>query len=69
MEQNGYSDGSPAGDEPLLLVDVVGGAAASRVPLEISLAALAEEGGDPRLAAEAERLAERLRQAVSGSSA
>jgi len=48
-----------------MLVQAVGGAAASRIPLEISLAALAEEKGDPRLAAAAERLASRLQQGAT----
>ena len=53
---------SPSGDENRLLLQAVGSAATSRIPLEISLAALAEEKGDPRLAAAAERLATRLQQ-------
>lgn len=65
MGQRGYNDESPSGDEQSLLLQAVGGAAASRIPLEISLAALAEEKGDPRLAAAAERLAERLRQGAT----
>lgn len=55
----------PGGEDPILLVEIVGDAAASRVPLEISLAALAEEKGDSRLAAAAERLATRLQQGES----
>ncbi len=45
-----------------LLLQTVGSAAASRIPLEVSLAALAVEKGDRRLAAAAERLASRLQQ-------
>src|SRR6185436_7239167 len=55
----------PGGEDPILLVEIVGDAAASRVPLEISLAALAEEKGDSRLAAAAERLATRLQQGAT----
>src|SRR5215212_5735184 len=56
---------STGGEEHNVLLQAVGAAAASRIPLEISLAALAEEKGDPRLAAAAERLAERLRQGAT----
>jgi type IV pilus assembly protein PilC len=45
-----------------LLLQTVASAAASRIPLEVSLAALAVEKGDRRLAAAAERLAARLQQ-------
>lgn len=42
---------APLGDEQLTtLVQAVGAASASRVPLEVTLAALAEERDDPRLA-------------------
>jgi type IV pilus assembly protein PilC len=62
-----YDDHSeaPSRDEQSMLVHAVGGAAAGRIPLEISLAALAEEKGDPRLAAAAERLATRLQQGAT----
>jgi type II secretory pathway component PulF len=53
------------GDEQLdSLVQAVGAASASRVPLEVTLAALAEERDDPRLARVARQLAERLEQGV-----
>src|SRR5215217_1711082 len=57
--------GLPGGDKQSVLLQAVGGAAASRIPLEISLAALAEEKGDPRLARAAERLAQRLQQGAT----
>jgi type IV pilus assembly protein PilC len=65
MGQFGFNNQSPSDEEQNLLLQAVGGAAASRIPLEISLAALAEEKGDPRLAAAAERLAARLRQGAT----
>src|SRR6476660_9461439 len=65
MGQFEFHGESPSGDEQSMLVQAVGGAAASRIPLEISLAALAEEKGDPRLAAAAERLASRLQQGAT----
>src|SRR3954463_16308221 len=65
MGQLEFHDESPSGDGQSMLVQTMGGAAASRLPLEISLAALAEEKGDPRLAAAAERLAARLRQGAT----
>jgi type IV pilus assembly protein PilC len=65
MGQPDYHPESRSDEAPILLVEVVGGAAASRIPLEVSLAALAEEQGDPRLAAAAERLAARLQQGAT----
>jgi type IV pilus assembly protein PilC len=65
MGQYEFHNESPSGDEQSILVQAVGGAAANRIPLEISLAALAEEKGDPRLAAAAERLASRLQQGAT----
>src|SRR6476659_4850085 len=56
---------SNGGEEDGVILQTVGAAAASRIPLEISLAALAEERGDPRLAAAAERLAARLQQGAT----
>ncbi len=47
------------------LVQAVGTAAAGRVPLDVTLAALAEEKDDPRLAAVAGRLAARLQQGAT----
>jgi type II secretory pathway component PulF len=65
MGQYDYLPESPGNEEPILLVEIMRGAAASRIPLEVSLAALAEEKGDPRLAAAAERLAARLQQGAT----
>src|SRR6476660_1353165 len=65
MGQFEFHGESPSGDEQSMLVQAVGGAAASRIPLEVSLAALAEEQGDPRPAAAAERLAARLQQGAT----
>src|SRR6478735_2053450 len=65
MRQFEFHGESPTDDEQSMFVQAVGGAAASRVPLEISLAALAEEKGDSRLAAAAERLATRLQQGAT----
>src|SRR5690349_339918 len=48
-----------------VLLQEIGGAAAGRIPLEVSLGALAEENSDPRLAAVAERLATRLEQGAT----
>src|SRR6476660_7671453 len=56
---------SPSGEESFLLAGTIGDAAASRIPLEVSLAALAEEKSDPRLAAAAEQLAVRLQQGAT----
>lgn len=56
-------EGGTLGDEELVtLVHAVGSAAASRVPLELTLAVLAEDKDDPRLADVAHRLAIRLQQ-------
>lgn len=56
-------------DELTLLVNTVGGAAANRLPIEISLAALAEELNDRRLAAAVQRLAVRMRTGAAASEA
>src|SRR5262245_29852985 len=53
------------GEEPILLVPIVASAAASRIPLEVSRAAIAEERRDSRLAAAAEQLAARLQQGAT----
>lgn len=47
------------------IVQAVGAAAASRAPLDVTLAALAEEKDDPRLAAVAGRMAARLQQGAT----
>src|SRR4051794_17909614 len=65
MGQFGFNRQAPGDEEQNLLLQTMGGAAVSRLPLEISLAALAEEKGDPRLAAAAERLATRLQQGAT----
>jgi type IV pilus assembly protein PilC len=65
MGQYERHPGSPNADEQRLLLQSVGDAAICRVPLEVSLAALAEEKGDPRLAAAAERLAARLQEGAT----
>ena len=52
-------------DEVTAFVHAVGAAAASRVPLEVTLAVLAEEKDDPRLADVAHRLAGRLQQGAT----
>jgi type II secretory pathway component PulF len=52
-------------DEAAMLIDSIGAAAANRLPVEITLAALAEESNDRRLAAAAQRLAARLQQGAS----
>src|SRR4051812_38206978 len=65
MGPNEFQPESAGGQEHSVLLQAVGAAAASRIPLEISLAALAEERGDPRLAAAAERLAVRLQQGAT----
>ncbi len=52
-------------DQVATLVQAVGAADASRVPLEVTLAALAEERDDPRLARVARRLAERVQQGAT----
>src|SRR5689334_9588671 len=59
------SKGKLREEEANTLAQTIGGAAASRIPLEVSLAALAEERSDPRLAATARRLATRLEQGAS----
>jgi type II secretory pathway component PulF len=65
MDRNEFQPESTGRDEHNVLLQSLGDAAASRIPLEISLAALAEERGDPRLAAAAEQLAARLQQGAS----
>src|SRR5262245_43101146 len=53
-------------DEQLTtLVEAVGGAAANRLPVEITLAALAEETNNRRLAEAAQRLAAQLEQGAT----
>jgi type II secretory pathway component PulF len=52
------------GDRVAVLLEAVGSAAAGRVPLEVTLAALAEEKEDPRLAAIAGRLVSELERGV-----
>jgi len=54
------------GDEQLTtLVQAVGAASTSRVPLEVTLAALAEERDDPRLARVARQLSEQLERGAT----
>jgi type IV pilus assembly protein PilC len=65
MGPNEFQAESTGREEHSVLLQAVGAAATSRIPLEISLAALAEERGDPRLAAAAERLAARLQQGAT----
>ncbi|MCI0332208.1 MAG: type II secretion system F family protein [Planctomycetes bacterium] len=52
-------------EELITLAHAVGTAAASRVPLELTLAVLAEEKNDPRLADVAHRFAARLQQGAT----
>jgi general secretion pathway protein F len=52
------------GEQLSTFADAVGGAAAIRVPLEVTLAALAEDKNDPRLAAIARRLVTELERGV-----
>jgi type II secretory pathway component PulF len=64
------TDESPAADnlgndEVDTLVQALTSTAATRVPLEVALAALAEEKSDPQLAAVAEQLAMRLREGAT----
>ncbi len=60
------ADSAMLGDEQLaVLVRAVGAASASRVPLEVALAALAEEGYDPRLAKVAGQLADQLHRGTT----
>jgi len=65
MAQFESSNGKLRDDEASTLAQTIGGAAASRIPLEVSLAALAEERSDPRLASTARRLSTRLQQGAS----
>jgi type IV pilus assembly protein PilC len=58
-------DGTLREEEVTTLVHAVGAAATSRVPLEVTLAVLAEEKDDPRLADIARRLAEQLQRGVT----
>jgi len=54
------------GDEEIItLADSIEAAATSRVPLDVTLAALAEEKGDPSLADVAQRLADVLREGAT----
>jgi type II secretory pathway component PulF len=46
------------------LVEAVGAAAASQIPIEVTLAALAEETNDPRLAEVAQQLASQLEHGI-----
>jgi type II secretory pathway component PulF len=59
------SEGTLRDEQLTTLVEAVGSAAAGRVPLEVTLAALADEREDPRLAAVARRLVSQLEQGVS----
>jgi type II secretory pathway component PulF len=52
-------------DNAVMLVEVMGSAAASRVPLDVTLAALAEEHDDRRLADVAHRLSTKLQQGAT----
>ena len=52
-------------DELTTLVGAVGGAAANRLPIEITLAALAEETNDRRLAAAAQQMAAQLERGAT----
>ena len=54
------------GDEQLsTLVQAVGAASAARVPLEVTLAALAEDHSDPRLATVARQLSSQLQRGAT----
>jgi type II secretory pathway component PulF len=64
-EHHAGKDGSLRASQVGMLVQAVGAAAASRVPLDVTLAALAEEKDDRRLAAVAGRLATRLQQGAT----
>jgi general secretion pathway protein F len=55
----------PRGDTATALVAAVGSAAEHRLPLELTLAALAEESGDRRLAAVARTLAGELQRGAT----
>ena len=64
--ENEASKSARLGDEQLsTLVQAVGAASASRVPLEVTLAALAEEREDPRLAKVAGQLAQQLERGAT----
>ena len=58
-------EGTLRDEELATLVHAIGGAAANRLPLEITLAALAEEKNDPRLAEVAQQLAFQLEQGAT----
>ncbi len=57
-------EGAMSGKQVSILLEAVGTAAASQMPLEVTLAALAEEKEDPRLAAIAQRLVTELERGV-----
>jgi type II secretory pathway component PulF len=59
------TDDPMGAEQTATLVQAVGAAAASRVPLDVTLAALAEEKEDPQLAAVAGRMATRLAQGAT----
>jgi general secretion pathway protein F len=61
---NDHGGGNLRGERLSTFVDAVGAAAATRVPLEVTLAALAEDKNDPRLAAIARRLVAELERGV-----
>ena len=57
--------GSLRDEEVVTLVDAIGSAAANKLPLEVTLAALAEEKNDSRLAEVAQQVALRLQQGAT----
>ena len=57
-------EGTMSGKQVSILLEAVGSAASSQMPLEVTLAALAEEKEDPRLAAIARRLVTELERGV-----
>src|SRR5687767_12144832 len=66
MAEPKYTDngGTLREESVTTLVHTVGAAAESRLPLEVTLAVLAEEKDDPRLADVAQRLAAQLQRGV-----
>jgi type IV pilus assembly protein PilC len=61
----GESPATLGSEQSDLFVHAVGAAAANRVPLEMTLSALAEERDDPRLAVVAQRLSDQLHQGAT----
>jgi type II secretory pathway component PulF len=59
------NQGAMSGQQVSILLEAVGTAAASQMPLEVTLAALADEKEDPRLANIARRLVSELERGVS----